>query len=447
MRPIVTALTLALASQAVPAAAQTPTPRPTAGFVVTQAAVTSPRPLLRPATAVAPAQSPSPTAAPAPEATVQLASLGPAGFNQWLVGFKNRARAQGISSSVLDASLSGIRYDSAIIKLDRNQSEFSKPLWEYLDSATSNTRINNGRKMIAKYSTTLGSIEGRYGVEHETVVAIWGLESAYGGFRGNTDTIEALATLAYDGRRGPFFEEQLIAALRIVQAGDVSPRGMTGSWAGAMGHTQFMPTSYLEYAVDYTGDGRRDIWSNDPTDALASTASYLKKFGWKKGQPWGVEVQLPKGFDYSLSGADAKSVSAWTRLGVRDMSGRAVGNYGKAKLLLPAGARGPAFLTFNNFEVIKRYNTSTSYAMAVGHLGDRLGGAPKFKASWPRSDRTLSFSERQELQKRLTARGFDTDGIDGRIGPNTIEAIRRYQKSAGLVPDGYASAALLTTLR
>lgn len=447
MRPIVTALTLALASQAAPAAAQTPTPRPTAGFVVTQAAVTSPRPLLRPATAVAPAQSPSPTAAPAPEATVQLASLGPAGFNQWLVGFKNRARAQGISSSVLDASLSGIRYDSAIIKLDRNQSEFSKPLWEYLDSATSNTRINNGRKMIAKYSTTLGSIEGRYGVEHETVVAIWGLESAYGGFRGNTDTIEALATLAYDGRRGPFFEEQLIAALRIVQAGDVSPRGMTGSWAGAMGHTQFMPTSYLEYAVDYTGDGRRDIWSNDPTDALASTASYLKKFGWKKGQPWGVEVQLPQGFDYSLSGADAKSVSAWTRLGVLDMSGRAVGNYGKAKLLLPAGARGPAFLTFNNFEVIKRYNTSTSYAMAVGHLGDRLGGAPKFKASWPRSDRTLSFSERQELQKRLTARGFDTDGIDGRIGPNTIEAIRRYQKSAGLVPDGYASAALLTTLR
>ncbi|TDL89330.1 lytic murein transglycosylase [Meridianimarinicoccus aquatilis] len=431
MRPVMTALTIAIAAQASPALAQTPTPRPTSGIAVAQAATTSPRPLLRPG---------------APE-QIQQASLGAAGFNAWVQDFAKRAQRQGVPFEVVKASLTGIRYDPDIIALDRNQAEFSKQLWEYLDSAVSSNRINTGRSMLSRYATALDKIERRYGVDKEIVVAIWGLESAYGGFRGNTDTIEALATLAYDGRRGAFFEEQLVAALKIVQAGDVNPRAMKGSWAGAMGHTQFMPTSYLDHAVDFTGDGRRDIWSDNPVDALASTAAYLDDFGWKKGQPWGVEVRVPQGFDYAVAGDGEKTVAAWSRLGVRGVDGGNVANHGKAQLLLPAGARGPAFLTFGNFDVIKRYNASTSYAMAVGHLGARMRGAPDFTASWPRGDRALSSREKEEMQKRLTAKGFSTNGIDGRVGPDTIAAIRRYQKAMGLVADGYASTDLLTHLR
>jgi membrane-bound lytic murein transglycosylase B len=434
MRPIVSALTLALAAQAAPALAQAPTPRPDTRAVVTQAAAASPRPLVRP------------VASAAPEQVVQ-ASLGAAGFNAWVQEFAGRAQRQGIPFEVVKATLTGIRYDSDIIALDRNQSEFSKQLWDYLDSAVSSSRISTGRSMLSRHDATLDRIERRYGVDREAVVAIWGLESSYGGYRGNTDTVAALATLAYDGRRGAFFEEQLIAALKIVQAGDVGPRAMRGSWAGAMGHTQFMPTSYLDHAVDFTGDGRRDIWSDDPTDALASTAAYLKDFGWKTGQPWGVEVRLPQGFDYALAGAGEKSISAWTRAGVRDMTGAQVRDYGKAQLLLPAGARGPAFLTFGNFEVIKRYNASTSYAIAVGHLSQRMAGASDFATPWPRGDRALSSAEKTEIQNRLTAKGFSTNGIDGKVGPDTIAAIRRYQQATGLVPDGYASAALLTHLR
>jgi membrane-bound lytic murein transglycosylase B len=434
MRPIATALTIALAAQAAPALAQTPTPRPDARVTVTQAAATSPRPLLRPAVAARPE-------------TVTTASLGPAGFNGWVQDFARRAQRQGISFEVVKAALTGIRYDADIVALDRNQAEFSKQLWEYLDSAVSSNRIGTGRAMLSRHAATLDRIERRYGVDREIVVAIWGLESSYGGFRGNTDTVAALATLAYDGRRGAFFEEQLIAALKIIEDGDIGPRAMRGSWAGAMGHTQFMPTSYLEHAVDFTGDGRRDIWSDDPSDALASTAAYLKDFGWTAGQPWGVEVRLPQGFDYALAGDGAKTVAAWTRLGVRDMAGRQVPDHGRAQLLLPAGARGPAFLTFRNFDVIKSYNASTSYAMAVGHLGARMGGAPDFTAPWPRGDRALSMAEKKELQQRLTAKGFSTNGIDGRVGPDTIAAIRRYQQAAGLMADGYASAELLARLR
>lgn len=431
MRPVMTALTIAIAAQAAPVLAQTPTPRPTAGIAVAQVAASSPRPLLRPS---------------APE-QIQKVSLGASGFNAWVQDFAKRAQRQGVSFEVVKSSLTGIRYDPDIIALDRNQAEFSKQLWEYLDSAVSSNRINTGRSMLSRHSAALDKIERRYGVDKEIVVAVWGLESAYGGYRGNTDTIEALATLAYDGRRGEFFEEQLVAALKIVQAGDVSPRAMKGSWAGAMGHTQFMPTSYLDHAVDFTGDGRRDIWSDNPVDALASTAAYLDDFGWKKGQPWGVEVRLPQGFDYAAAGDGEKTVSAWSRLGVRGVDGGSVANYGKAKLLLPAGARGPAFLTFGNFDVIKRYNASTSYAMAVGHLAARMGGAPDFSASWPRGDRALSSTEKTEMQKRLTAKGFSTNGIDGRVGPDTIAAIRRYQQAVGLVADGYASTDLLTHLR
>ena len=339
-------------------------------------------------------------------------------------------------------------YDAEVIRRDRNQSEFTKTIWDYLDSAASDTRIRNGKAALRKHNGRLNKIEARYGVEKEVVVAVWGLESAYGSYRGNMDVVRSLATLAYDGRRGRFFESQLVAALKIIQAGDVDPRRMTGSWAGAMGHTQFIPTSYLAYAVDFTGDGKRDIWSDNPSDALASTAAYLSKFGWKHGQPWGVEVVLPRGFNYALASRKIKkSPGEWARLGVKDTAGRPVPNHGAASILLPAGGNGAAFMIFSNFAVIERYNTADAYVIGVGHLSDRIAGGKPIQAKWPRGDRALTYKERQEMQKRLTGAGFSTQGVDGKIGPKTIAAVRAYQQAHGLTPDGYASLALLKRLR
>ncbi|WP_126136039.1 lytic murein transglycosylase [Tritonibacter mobilis] len=423
----------------------------------------TPRPLERPALdnsdAAAPIQLASATTlrpvartnvATAAEKALATAgeTSGSAGFPAWIKEFQVRAQAQGISASTLRRAFEGVTYDPSVVKRDRNQSEFSKTIWEYLDSAASDSRISNGSKALRTHLAKLQQIEKHYGVDKEIVVAVWGLESSYGTFRGDMDIIRSLATLAYDGRRGSFFEQQLIAALKILQAGDVDPRSMTGSWAGAMGHTQFMPTSYLDYAVDFTGDGKRDIWSDTPTDALASTAAYLKKFGWVTGQPWGVEVVLPRDFDFTLANRKIKKSPAdWAKLGVRAMNGQPVANHGDASILLPAGGKGAAFMIFKNFSVIERYNTADAYVIGVGHLSDRLKGGEKIKGSWPRGDRALTFSERKELQQRLTRAGFSTDGIDGRIGPNTVAAVRAYQSAKGLMPDGYASLTLLEKLR
>jgi lytic murein transglycosylase len=260
--------------------------------------------------------------------------------------------------------------------------------------------------------------------------------------------ISALSTLAYEGRRGSFFEQQLVAALRILQNGDVSPKGMTGSWAGAMGHTQFIPTSYLAYAVDFTGDGRRDIWSDDPSDALASTAAYLARSGWKHGQPWGVEVRLPAGFNTGQAGRGTRrSPSDWAAQGVRDMDGRTVPDYGPASIIIPMGTSGPAFMIFNNFTVITRYNNAESYVIGIGHLSDRLAGGPPIRGSFPPDAKGMTIADRQELQRRLTAAGFDTQGTDGVIGPNTRAAISGYQQRAGLAVTGEPSLELLAQLR
>jgi len=369
-------------------------------------------------------------------------------FDSWLAGFRNRALEQGIRAEIFDRALRGVSPDPAIIKRDRNQNEFTKTIWKYLETAVSDVRIRNGRAALGKHRDTLGRIEAQYGVDKQIIVAIWGLESAYGGYRGNDSTIRSLATLAHDPRRRAFFESQLLAALKILQAGDVSASGMRGSWAGAMGHTQFMPTSYLEHAVDYTGDGRRDIWSDDPRDSLASTAAYLKHFGWTHGQPWGVEVRLPDGFDYTLANrVILKSPSEWAGLGIRDTDGRPVPDHGQASILLPAGGEGAAFMIFDNFEVLERYNTADAYVIGVGHLGDRILGGKAIESGWPFADRALSFDERKELQQRLTRLGFDTEGIDGLIGPKTIDAVRAYQVARGLTPDGYASPGFLERLR
>ncbi len=370
------------------------------------------------------------------------------GFQDWLRGFRPRARARGISAQVLDAALQGLRFDADVVRRDRNQSEFTKTIWDYLDSAASDLRISNGRAALKAQRRALDRIERDYGVDKHIVVAIWGLESAYGTYRGNIRALRALASLAYDARRGAFFEEQLLAALAILQSGDTTPADMTGSWAGAMGHTQFMPGSYLDYAVDFDGDGRRDIWSDDPRDALASTAAYLRAHGWVAGQPWGVEVTLPAGFDYLLANRNiTKSPAEWAALGVVGLNGKAVADHGAASVLLPAGAGGAGFLIFDNFAVIETYNTADAYVIGVGHLADRIRGGAAIRGGWPRQDRALTHDERMELQKRLTGAGFDTRKIDARIGPLTIAAVRAFQVSAGLVPDGYASPGLLERLR
>ncbi|WOI56139.1 lytic murein transglycosylase [Palleronia sp. LCG004] len=396
-------------------------------------------PSLRPAAR----PDPAPAEIPATPSTAEARA-----FAEWVSRFRGRALTQGVSSQVFDAAFEDAAYLPEVIARDRNQSEFTSTIWQYLDRAASDARVENGRAALREHGRILDAIEARYGVEKEVVTAVWGLESAYGTRRGDIDIVSALATLAHDGRRGAFFEAQLVGALKIVQSGDVAPRQMTGSWAGAMGHTQFIPTSYIAYAVDFTGDGRRDIWSDDPTDALASTAAYLANFGWVTGQPWGVEIRLPEGFDYSQASRQIKRMpSDWAAAGVTGIDGAAVEDFGEASILLPAGASGAAFMIFRNFEVIERYNAAEAYVIGVGHLADRLAGGDPIDADWPRDDRALAFAERVELQRRLTEAGYNTRGADGMIGPLTIGAIRNYQRASGAIPDGYASLRLLDTLR
>ncbi len=378
----------------------------------------------------------------------RVSAEGNARFQAWLGAFRDRAEAQGLSRLTLDRALAGIQYDREVIARDRNQAEFTKPIWEYLDSAVSGRRIAGGQDALRTHRQVMEQIETTYGVEKEVVTAIWGLETSFGRFRGNNQTLRSLATLAFDARRSQFFEAQLIAALQIIEAGDVSPRDMIGSWAGAMGHTQFMPTSFLDHAVDFDGDGRRDIWSDNPTDALASAASYLARHGWTKGQPWGVEVRLPDSFDFATARRDfTRLPSEWAAQGVLARNGEAVPDHGPAAILLPAGGQGVALMIFENFKVIEAYNGADAYVIGIGHLSDRLAGGAAFQGDWPRGDRVLSFSEKKELQSRLTDAGFDTQGIDGRTGPNTVNAVRAYQLAQGLVPDGYASLRLLERLR
>ncbi|THD83550.1 lytic murein transglycosylase [Aliigemmobacter aestuarii] len=372
-----------------------------------------------------------------------------AGFEDWLAGFRTRALEQGIDAALFDRALRGASFDPDIVRKDRNQSEFTKTIWDYLDSAVSDARVEAGRRAIAQHDALLREVEDRYGVDRHVVAAIWGLETAYGSYMGDTPTLAALATLAYDGRRAAFFERELIAALRIVAAGDVSPERMKGSWAGAMGHTQFMPSSFLAFAVDHDGDGRRDIWdASRPADGLGSAAAYLAHWGWTKGMPWGLEITLPEGFDYEQTSERVKKpVADWQAMGVRAVDGGDLPDHGAASVLLPAGHRGAAFLIFSNFQVIERYNTADAYVIGVGHLADRLQGGPPIRAPWPREDRALTLDERLSLQRLLTESGFDTFGVDGRIGPNTIAAIRAFQRSRGMVPDGYANPALIDLLR
>ncbi|WP_109465329.1 lytic murein transglycosylase [Albibacillus kandeliae] len=352
--------------------------------------------------------------APAPGASYRV--VRNAGYDDWVRGFRSRAASGGISASTLDRAFQGAGYMPEVVEKDRNQTEFSRTLEDYLAIAASDERVSKGRAALARHRSTLSAIESRYGVPANVVTAVWGLESYYGERRGDVPVISATSTLAYDGRRGAFFEKQLMAALKILQNGDVSAGNMTGSWAGAMGHTQFIPTTYLAYAVDFTGDGRRDIWSEDPTDSLASTAAYLSASGWARGQTWGGEV------------------------------GSAAASSGTPEAVIQPQVPGPRFAVFRNFRVIKRYNNSDSYALGVGHLADRIAGGGPLKTGFGPDANGMTIDDRKELQKRLTARGFDTEGSDGVIGPKSKSAIAAYQRSIGLTATGEPSVDLLRRL-
>ena len=383
------------------------------------------------------AQGPGPGMTPVPNA----------GYDAWVAAFRPRALSSGVSAGTYDAAFARAGYLPGVIEKDRNQTEFKRSLQDYLAIAASDERVTKGRAALARYRGVLDQISTRYGVEPQVIVAVWGLESYYGERRGEINVISATSTLAYDGRRGPFFQDQLVAALKILQNGDTTPANMTGSWAGAMGHTQFIPTSYQLFAVDFTGDGRRDIWSDDPTDSLASTAAYLSRSGWTRGQPWGLEVRLPPGFAGPFGRGTTRSAAAWGAAGVRDMNGNMVPNHGPASILAPAGPNGPAFMVFRNFGVILRYNNAENYALGVGHLSDRIAGGPAIRGDFPPDAQGLTIADRQEIQRRLTAKGFDTGGSDGVIGAKTEAAISAWQASRGLPVTGEATMQVLQALR
>lgn len=365
------------------------------------------------------------------------------GYDAWVRSFRLRARAKGISEATLKAAFRTAGYLPDVIEKDQSQFQYRRTLEDYIAIAASDARLRIGADKLRKHGSVLARIEAKFGVQKEVVAAIWGMESSYGARRGTTPVVSALSTLGYKSRRAGFFESQLIAALKILQAGDINPARMTGSWAGAMGHTQFIPTTFLAHAVDFTGDGRRDIWSDDPTDALASTAHYLAQSGWQRGRLWGIEVRLPSGRDDLVT----RSVAEWRARGVTRAAGGALPDHGPATLILPNGAGGPAFLLFANYRALRAYNDSMKYALAVGHLSDRLAGGPPLVGSFGTDAQGLTLEERKEIQTRLIKAGFDTHGADGVIGDKTTAAIRAYEQARGLTVTGIASKDLLRHLR
>lgn len=372
-------------------------------------------------------------------------------FAAFLAGIRREAAARGVSAATLDAALRDVTApDPAVAARRLGQSEFSRPIWAYLAGAVSAGRVARGRALATRHGALLASTERRTGVPPAIVLAVWGMESDFGADAGSVPTIRALATLAHLGHQGSTFREELLAALTILEAGAIAPARMRGSWAGAMGQTQFMPSSYLRHATDGDGDGVADIWGSS-ADALASTATFLAASGWRADAPWGTEVALPPGFDLAVH---AGAFPDFARRGVRRAdgaalpgAGSALPGAGSASLFLPAGRDGPAFLLAEaNWEAIRAYNTSDAYALAVGHLSDRIAGGDALSRPWPTAAPRLDRDGIRAVQRRLAADGLYAGEADGRLGRRTRDAVRVYQIRAGLVPDGYADPALLVHL-
>ncbi len=372
-----------------------------------------------------------------------------ANFNICLEGLWPDAARRGVSRETFEVHTRNLTPDLRIMDLMDAQPEFTKAVWDYLDVLVNESRIKRGQEILAQYRPVFDAMEKAYGVDRNIVTAIWGVESNFGTSGGDRPVVRSTATLACVGRRQDYFRNEFLAALEILEHGDISPERLKGSWAGAFGPTQFMPTSFKRYAVDFDGDGRRDV-IDSPADLIGSTANNLKTDGWVPGQTWGYEVILPAGFDYLLAdGAKAITVREWERQGVFRIGRKPYPRPSdRAYLLIPAGASGPAFLMLNNFRVLMKYNPAEAYALAIGHLADRMRGDGPFVAVWPRHERVLTGAERYELQSHLVRRGFDIGGEpNGRINAKSRSAIKSFQVSQGVVPDGFASADLLERLR
>jgi lytic murein transglycosylase len=374
-----------------------------------------------------------------------------AGFAAWIAEVSRDAIAAGIRPATVQQTLGQAEYLPRVIELDRAQPEFTRTPWAYLDAAVFAQRIAQGQAQRAAYQAPLDAAAARYGVPAEVVTAVWGMESNYGQNFGSFRTVDALATLGYEGRRRDWAKSELLAALRIIDQGDIAPERMVGSWAGAMGHTQFLPSVFLAHAVDADGDGRRDIWGS-VADVAASTANFLAHSGWQNDEPWGVEVQLPPGFDYARAELTVRRDSTvWAVDGVRGVNGAELPTIVGASILTPAGARGPAFMVGRNFRALLRYNNSTNYALAVGLLSRQIAGGPDAAAlstlSWPRELEPLSRAQVRDLQAALNQRGFAAGLPDGVAGPATRAGLRQYQQSVGEVADGYPTLELLHKLQ
>jgi lytic murein transglycosylase len=371
-----------------------------------------------------------------------------ADFNNCIERLWPDAARRGITRENFERFTTGLTPDLHIMDLLDAQPEFTKAPWDYLDLLVSDDRIARGRALLAQYAPTFAAAERVYGVDRHIVAAIWGVESNYGTLGGDRPVIRSTATLACVGRRRDYFREEFLSALEILQRGDIRADRLIGSWAGAFGPTQFMPTSFKRYAVDFDGDGRRDVVDSIP-DVIASTANNLKTDGWVAGQTWGYEVVLPANFDYLLADrAHQLTLGQWETMGVRRAAGGAFARpQDRAYLLMPAGARGPAFLMLQNFRVIMKYNPAEAYALAIGYLADRMRGGAPFVQPWPRGERVLTLDERYEMQQRLAQHGFSVGEPDGLLGPQTRLAIRNFQASVGQIPDGFASSEVLDRLR
>jgi membrane-bound lytic murein transglycosylase B len=370
-------------------------------------------------------------------------------FQHWLIDFKTQAVQAGISNQTLSQAFEDVHLNQHVLELDRRQPEFTSTFFEYFNRAVSDQRIESGIKNLKKHRNLLREVTQKYGVPERILVAFWGMETNYGSYTGNIPIIESLATLSYNPRRRNFFSKQLINALQIIDLGHVSPQQMKGSWAGAMGQCQFMPYNYLRYSVDGDGDGKINLWDSLP-DALYSAGNFLEQLGWQKEQSWGREVHLPKGFDYALAdGKTQRSLKEWQTLGIKQANGRSLATQIEmpATLLLASDFRGPAFLVYDNFKVIKRWNNSDKYAIAVGRLADRIVGKPILTKSQPEDDKGLSTAEMQEIQSLLNTLGYAVGEADGIAGSRTKKALRNFQIKHQLAADGYPSIRMLNLLQ
>ena len=359
-------------------------------------------------------------------------------FSAWLEEFKSTAFEQSASEPLVDECLQSIRFNPDVIKKYNHQAEFMRSMGDYVGIVASEARTKTGRNKLAGNRETLSEIEDLYGIDAAILIAIWGIETDYGRRMGDFRVLDSLAILAGCGARREFFEAELKAAVRIVLSGVVGIPGLKGSWAGAMGHTQFMPTSYLEFAVSFQEVRKPDIWGACPLDALASAANYLAKHGWQKGVRWSAEVVLPQGFDYSLATeANWMDAEEWQAAGVRFLDEQPSSKFGLALLMLPAGREGPALLASENYNVLRSYNRAAAYVISVGHLSDKIAGKAGIRTDWPPAGHHLSKQEVEDLQRALAARGYETGGLDGLAGPATRSSIREVQQISGLVPDGY----------